>query len=183
MHVILPQSLLQLCTPSTSVRWGETCLLPGNKQVVPPASSRKPDARYTPGWAVPDLPHVRIHMLSQSSKGVPVRHQPAKHHRRRRCKGPQVAIPGHGHQHLPHLAAGLSRWLHHEPRTSVPAPLPHHRAGTPSSNPRRASRRRVPQASTHPAGSDTHRRRECQGFPQHGVARSCRGKRRARLMR
>ena len=92
--------------------------LPGNKQVVPPAPNRTPDTH-------PDGRCLTCHMCeftrsAQAAHGDPVQaHRP--YHSRRRHQGPQAASPGHGHRHLPHLAAGLSRWLNHEPRTLVPA--------------------------------------------------------------
>ena len=51
---------------------------------------------------------MNSHASALAANGVPVQARPPLH-RQRHHEGPQVAIPGHGHRHHTHLAAGLRR--------------------------------------------------------------------------
>ena len=69
--------------------------LPGSKQVV-----------YTPRGAVPNLPHVNSHARPTQHMATLCRHTGLSTVAAA-TRDPRVPNPGHGHRHLPHLAAGL----------------------------------------------------------------------------
>ena len=114
--------------------------------MVPPAPRGVPDTRPV-GGAQPAT--CEFTCSAHAAHGIPVQaHRPLPrgcHH-----TGPWFAKPGHGHRHLPHLAAGLSRWLPTCEDFSTCSSL----KSTTLSNPCRASQRCVPQARTHPTRSD-----------------------------
>ena len=63
-------------------------------------------AAYTPRRAVPDLPHVNSHARPSQLQATLCRHTGLSTDAAA-ARGLRVPNPGHGHRHLPHLAAGL----------------------------------------------------------------------------
>ena len=70
-------------------------LCPDSKQAV-----------YTPRRAVPNLPHVNSHARPTQQKATLCR-LTGLSTVAAATRGPRPPNPGHGHRHLPHLAAGL----------------------------------------------------------------------------
>jgi hypothetical protein len=165
MNIFLCASLIVFC--------------PASKQVVIPAPRGMPDTR-PEGGARPAT--CEFTCSAHAARGIPVQaHRPL--HRDATTWGPgtrsQDTATGASPTWPPASADGYPRARTLVPATHSRAPL----RVTPSG----ASRRRVPQARTHPtrsdlAGGDCARvspTRTCRGKCWHDAARTCRGKCRA----
>ena len=126
------------------------------------------------GGKAPVLLRVRKPQVLLRVSSSPERHPyegPPPFHRRCHRGGPQVAIPGHGHRHHHDASCTTPTWPPASGSVATPRPEDFSSCNLRASRgplrvTPRASQKRAPQASTHPTGSDTRRRRARQGFPQ-----------------